>query len=803
MMVGSSSEKKIPLYDEQNDYINEDHISEFAKALVWQDYDDVSTTAPTTPLNGPLDMGDLSLLGGELGNGSDDVVIGDDDDDDDKTKYSSPQLKAAQEINDEATEIGAVPATTKPDLISSKNDWFPINSENLNPNSKRTKFAKSSKSSKSKSTSPIRALQNEFRNSASFTLLRWPILTFVVIWVTILGFLYLAVRVYVALLEYFFTWTGERKRLRDKLRQSTTYKEWIENAKELDKYLGLDKWATNPKFSYYDSQTVQLTINKLKKARLNNSMPELLILLQGCLKRNFAGIENRQLYSHMYYGTKNLVQDYYKEVVICINKVIESNEINSETKYKFFKTVLQNFGKSALCLSGGACFAYTHFGIAKALLDQDLLPNIISGTSGGGLIAALLCTRTNEELKKLLVPQLARKITACEDPWYVWIPRLLKTGARFDSVAWARKSNFFTKGSTTFEEAMAMTGRKLNISTVPADPHSPVILCNDITSPHCIIWSTLLASSAVPGILNPVVLMMKNPVNGAVVPFSLGSKWRDGSLRTDIPIDALNTYYHVNFTIVSQVNPHISLFFFAPKGTVGRPVSMSKRKTAKEKFASFRGGFIATALEQLFRLEIKKWLQIVKSLDLLPHVLQQDWSNVWLQNFTGTITIWPRNRLIDFWYILSDPNEKQMEEIITKGERSMYPKILFIKNRLSIEKAIEKGRKTSTAELRETQMNVALASDDDEDYVPSDYSLAKFKDRIGVTSKDFDMLGSTLRDDDADADVDEDDNEDEDEEDEDENDYEEYDVEDLDDPYESDAFDPHIVLTKERRHTVY
>ena len=78
-------------------------------------------------------------------------------------------------------------------------------------------------------------------------------------------------------------------------------------------------------------------------------------------------------------------------------------------KWKFFKIVLKNYGKSALCLSGGACFAYTHFGIAKALLDQNLLPQIISGTSGGGLIAALLCTRTNEELKKLLVPQLARK----------------------------------------------------------------------------------------------------------------------------------------------------------------------------------------------------------------------------------------------------------------------------------------------------------------------------------------------------------------------------------------------------------
>lgn len=120
---------------------------------------------------------------------------------------------------------------------------------------------------------------------------------------------------------------------------------------------------------------------------------------------------------------------------------------------------------------------------------------------------------------------------------------------------------------------------------------------------------------------------------------------------------------------------------------------MPKRRITKGKYATLRGGFIATALEQLFRLEITKWLQMIKSLDLLPHFLEQDWSNIWLQRFTGSVTIWPRNKLKDFWYILSDPNEQRMEELILKGERCMYPRLLFVKNRLSIERAIEKGRK--------------------------------------------------------------------------------------------------------------
>lgn len=58
---------------------------------------------------------------------------------------------------------------------------------------------------------------------------------------------------------------------------------------------------------------------------------------------------------------------------------------------------------------------------------------MITGTSAGGLIAALTCTRTDEELKLLLVPALAHSMTACEEPISVWFKRFWKTGARFDS----------------------------------------------------------------------------------------------------------------------------------------------------------------------------------------------------------------------------------------------------------------------------------------------------------------------------------------------------------------------------------
>lgn len=93
--------------------------------------------------------------------------------------------------------------------------------------------------------------------------------------------------------------------------------------------------------------------------------------------------------------------------------------------------VWQRLG-TALCLSGGASFAWYHYGVVKALLDESLLPDVITGTSGGALVAALIATRTDNELQKLLVPALAHRIKACEDNLLTWAPRWWRTGARFD-----------------------------------------------------------------------------------------------------------------------------------------------------------------------------------------------------------------------------------------------------------------------------------------------------------------------------------------------------------------------------------
>ncbi|GBB90901.1 hypothetical protein RclHR1_00180039 [Rhizophagus clarus] len=532
----------------------------------------------------------------------------------------------------------------------------------------------------------------------SYHIVRFPLMLCIFIVIAFELLCYILVRQIVNLWEYFVQWRGKRYSLREQLRHSTTYKEWKEAAQQLDSYFHYDEWKDEIPFGYYDFNLLQKVNRDLKKLResssLSNNDSESLLksVLQNCVKNNFAGVENVRLYSQTYFGTKEIVENYVDEVTESLNYLRTSKSLPLEEKRKLFRNTQKNYGRTALCLSGGATFGYYHLGVVKALFEANLLPTVITGTSAGGLIAALVCVRTDDELVQVLKPELSQRLTACSESLDTWVKRWWTSGARFDAVDWARKTQWITKGSLTFREAYERTGRILNISVIPYDPHSPPKVLNYITAPDCVIWSAVIASAAVPGILNPVVLMQKLK-NGTIVPYNYGHKWKDGSLRTDIPIQSLHMHFNVKNTIVSQVNPHIHLFFYAPRGSVGRPVSHRHGR-------GWRGGFLLSSIEQYLKLDLSKWLKWIRDLELLPKVADQDWSTIWLQRFDGNITIWPKSKISDFIYILSDPDYERLDRMITTGLRVTWPKLHMISNRLKIERAIQKGKEYVKREER-------------------------------------------------------------------------------------------------------
>ncbi|KAF8195858.1 acyl transferase/acyl hydrolase/lysophospholipase [Mycena galopus ATCC 62051] len=522
------------------------------------------------------------------------------------------------------------------------------------------------------------------RHDWTFVVFRWPLLGFIFLFIAAQFGFYVFLRQLVNVKEWFSAWRGKKGLLRKKLRASQTYEEWKEAALVLDEYLHFDQWKKEDEDPFYDWKLVRKVHRSLKTLREKNDVRACLGVLETCMRSNFAAVESPRLYSETFLGTKDLIESYFEEQAKALEFIRESPDLKIDEKKRFFKAVNTNLGTTALCLSGGASFGYYHCGVLKALLDAGLLPRVITGTSAGGLISALCATRKDAELKLLLVPELADRITACEESFGIWGKRLWRTGARFDPVLWARKCTFFTRGSMTFKEAYLRTGRILNISVIPADRHSPTRLLNYLTAPDTLIWSALLASAAVPGILPPVVLMQKLR-DGSAVPWDWGSRFKDGSLRVDVPIQALHTYFNVTFPVVSQVNPHVHLFFFAPRGSAGKPVAHRKGK-------GWRGNFILSAAEQWLKHELTKNFKLIRDLELLPQLLGQDWSSVFLQRFDGNVTIWPRTRAWDWVRILSDPDRAELERMLKVGQLVTWPKLRIIANRAKIEKQIYLGR---------------------------------------------------------------------------------------------------------------
>lgn len=156
------------------------------------------------------------------------------------------------------------------------------------------------------------------------------------------------------------------------------------------------------------------------------------------------------------------------------------------------------------------------------------------------------------------------------------IRNFVKTGAMLDDELFRQEAFWFTKGDMTFLEAYHLTGRILNVSVMSNEGHSKTKILNYINSPHITIRSAVVASSAIPGLLPACPLYVKTAKGEVVKYFGNGRLWRDGSMRADIPERELQQLFRVKYTVVSQVNPHISLFFFRPRGHPGRP-SVARR----------------------------------------------------------------------------------------------------------------------------------------------------------------------------------------------------------------------------------
>lgn len=459
------------------------------------------------------------------------------------------------------------------------------------------------------------------------------------------------------------------KNLQKELDHAENYETWRELALEFDKETGLDEWKSRQNSDFYDHHLIRSRLNKLKELRKTKQDDELLYMLNEGIHGNLGGIGRSVLYTHAKFGTKKLIIEYIDEVVAALMHIaqIDDAKLPLDRKLEFFNRASHCFGRSALMLSGGANYGMFHLGVAKALFEQRVLPTVISGSSAGAVIAAVIGTHSDEQLKEYF--QLDQ-LNAEAMKFMGW-KRLLKGQNLLDGDHLEETLARFIP-DLTFREAYEKTGRQISITISPARLNHESRMLNAISSPNVFVRRGVLASTAVPGLFPAVTLTAKNSL-GEPQPYNPARQWVDGSLSNDLPGKRLSRLYGVNHFIASQVNPHVTPFVSDKNKAKSLPkmISQSSAKATKNVITNM----LKYTTDKLSAPSISYMLSQVHAL------LAQDYS--------ADITITPNFNTLNPWKLFNNPSPEDIQKLVLAGERATWPKVEWIRNCTKVSRTLD------------------------------------------------------------------------------------------------------------------
>lgn len=477
-------------------------------------------------------------------------------------------------------------------------------------------------------------------------------------------------------------------RFRRMLAEAPNYEVWKAAALELDFLEGNADWKEDFASDLYHYELIHDRLSNIKQYRQQNDVERLKRALREGLHHDLGNMGNPELYSRSRVGTKHLIEEYITQVCEALDFLCDHPVPGFPVadKLQFFRDTLTSFGRPALLLSGGATLGVFHFGVIKALWERGLLPQVIAGSSIGAIIAGILGVHTDAEIPEMLIPE--------NHDLKAWKWRGLLSAVRGeglmdqDQLRTCLRANI---GEYTFEEAYQRTGRSINVSVSPVQAHQKARLLCGYTSPYLMVWSAVLASAAVPGIFPPVTLMKKD-IYGNALPYMPRLRFVDGSVVSDLPIERLMHLYDVNYTIVSQTNPHVVPFLAGggrdEKLSVGRlPWHLLKSEV------QFHGQGVFDYLRKRVQPE------------LLRQMSGQLYT-IMAQRYSGDVTIAPSYSFEDYRRMLSNPDPAYIRRMILAGERATWPRISMIRSHARISKTLErcvrrlKQQSRRTTELR-------------------------------------------------------------------------------------------------------
>ncbi len=439
-----------------------------------------------------------------------------------------------------------------------------------------------------------------------------------------------------------------------------SYEGWKRDALEKDDASGMTAWKDIDETSLYDFAAIRARRDALRKMLKDHDDHGLLFALNEGLHGNMDGIGKTALYQQAAIGTKVLITEYIDAICEGLHHLAHctNSGISEDEKTDFFRRAHVCYGSSALLLSGGGIYGNFHVGLVKTLIEQDLLPSVISGSSAGSLIAAVVGTHTRDELGELL----NERHLQVESEYAEQVIKGMFAGV-FDVQQISRHIERLIP-NLTFAEALKRTGIHINITVSPKDMHQQPRLLNAVTSPNVYVRSAVLASCSVPGVFPPAMLVAKNR-NGNPQPYLPTRRWYDGSMSDDIPAKRLARLYGVNHFIVSQVNPFalpMSREYSSRLAPYGALIQLYRRSSLG----------VATTVQDLFNRYGSRWPGINFALNGVVSLLAQE--------YKGDINIMPDMGMVKPWRGMTTPTRGELREIIHAGERATWPKVEMIRN---------------------------------------------------------------------------------------------------------------------------
>lgn len=462
------------------------------------------------------------------------------------------------------------------------------------------------------------------------------------------------------------------KAVERRMHLAESYDEWYEAAQQHDEITGQKRWREVDQTSQYDYAQIRLRLDRIRSLRARQDHLGLLFTLNEGIHGNMAGMGHGKLYTRAKAGTKRLIEQYVDEIDDALRFLaeLETDDISVQEKLEFFYRANICYGRSALMLSGGGVLGFYHLGVVKALLEQNLLPRVISGSSAGSLVAGVLGTHTDRQLKRFYDP--ANVHFEAEREASVFSRMFFGANPQID-VGDLEQLVARMIPNLTFQEAYEKTGRQISITVAPAELHQTSRLLNAIASPNVYIRSAVMASCAVPGVFPPVMLMAKNR-HGEPQPYLPTRKWVDGSVADDLPAKRLQRLYSTNHFIVSMVNP-LAIPFLQKGGERSALVS------ALGGLGVGVGREILNFYRSMVQRSNESWPRVNMLVSSVHALLDQEYS--------GDINIVPSFRWYNPAKLISHLSEKDLIDLMQGGEHSAYPNIEAIRTCTKISRTME------------------------------------------------------------------------------------------------------------------